>query len=114
MMTCLFSYGTLQKEGVQMNLFGRLLQGSPDVLKGYRIAAIEITDEKFLSKGEEKMQKTAVPSSREDDKVEGTVLAITDEELLLADTYEPEDNKRINVVLESGKEAWIYVCTRSV
>lgn len=106
----LFSYGTLQKEKVQIDLFGRILAGSADVLRGYRISIIEITDETFLSKGEGKYQKTLIISNSSD-IVDGIALEITGEELLLADKYEPKNYKRINVMLESGKKAWIYIAT---
>jgi gamma-glutamylcyclotransferase (GGCT)/AIG2-like uncharacterized protein YtfP len=105
----LFSYGTLQKEKVQLELFGKIFQGSADTLKGYKVAAIEITDEVFLSKGEQKDQLTAVVSKDKNDEIKGTAFAITEEELLQADKYEPANYKRIKVKLESGKEAWLYV-----
>lgn len=105
----LFSYGTLQKEKVQLDLFGRTLRGSKDILRGYIISTIEINDEAFLSKGEEKYQKSLVFSGNEDDFVEGTVLEITEEELLTADQYEPANYHRTKTLLSSGKEAWIYL-----
>lgn len=105
----LFSYGTLQKEKVQIELFGRIFLRSPDVLRGYKVATIEITDEGFLSKGEEKDQLTAIISKDKNDIIKGTVLELIKEELLLADKYEPDNYKRIKVTLESGKEAWLYV-----
>jgi gamma-glutamylcyclotransferase (GGCT)/AIG2-like uncharacterized protein YtfP len=105
----LFSYGTLQKDKTQLELFGKTLQGSVDVLRGYKTAAIEITDEAFLAKGEQKQQLIAIISEDKNDLIKGTVLEITEDELLLADRYEPEGYKRIQVVLESGKQAWIYV-----
>jgi len=108
-MEYLFSYGTLQKEKVQLDLFGRILSGSGDVLRGYKVSTIEIRDEAFLSKGEGKHQKTLIVSAS--DIVDGTALEITGEELLLADKYEPKNYKRIKVMLESGKKAWIYVAT---
>lgn len=104
----LFSYGTLQKEEIQLDLFGRILEGSNDVLRGYKVSTIEITDRTFLSKGVGKYQKTLIISD-DNHVVDGTALEITDGELLVADKYEPENYKRINVVLESGKRAWIYV-----
>ena len=52
----LFSYGTMQKEKDQMQLFGRVLQGEKDILKGYKISPIEINDASFLAKGEQKQQ----------------------------------------------------------
>jgi|SRR3954471_19676721 hypothetical protein len=106
----LFSYGTLQKREVQADLFGRTLAGSADVLRGYKVSTIEIMDTAFLSKGEGKYQKTLIISDA-NDIVDGTALEITGEELVLADKYEPKNYKRIKVMLESGKEAWIFVAT---
>ncbi len=105
----LFSYGTLQKEKVQLELFGRLLNGNKDILKDYKLSSIEIKDESFLSKGEQKYQLTAIPSKDNIDIIEGTVFEISEEELSLADKYKPNNYQRVNVVLQSGKEAWIYV-----
>lgn len=105
----LFSYGTLQKEAVQMQLFGRHLNAVKDVLEGYKVVTIEIKDPLFLAKGEDKYQSTLVTSPCKTDIIRGTVLEITDEELLLADKYEPDNYKRIKVKLKSGKQAWIYV-----
>jgi gamma-glutamylcyclotransferase (GGCT)/AIG2-like uncharacterized protein YtfP len=105
----LFSYGTLQKVKVQLELFGRILTGSADTLTGYKVATIEIMDKSFLTKGEEKYQQTVIFTNDKNDNIQGTVLEITEEELSLADKYEPDNYKRIKVVLESGKEAWIYL-----
>ena len=105
----LFSYGTLQKEKVQMELFRRLLQGTKDVLEGYKISSIEIKDDAFLSKGEDKYQQTLILLNNKLDKTEGTVFEISEDELLLADKYEPDNYKRIQVALRSGKQAWIYI-----
>ena len=109
----LFSYGTLQKQEVQRDLFGRILQGETDILGGYKISSIEIKDETFLSKGEEKCQQTLVISKDKNDQVKGTVFEITEEELHLADKYEPDNYTRIKIDLESGKEAWIYVAVET-
>jgi len=105
----LFSYGTLQQEKTQLQLFGRILQGTPDTLRGYKIVPIEITDEAFLSRGEHKDQLTIIISEDKNDNIKGMVLEMTEEELLVTDKYEPGNYKRVAVVLESGKEAWIYM-----
>jgi gamma-glutamylcyclotransferase (GGCT)/AIG2-like uncharacterized protein YtfP len=112
MKTYLFSYGTLQKQTVQKDLFGRTLRGWPDVLAGYKTESVEITDKAFLAKGEQRMQQTAVASNNENDSIKGTVFELTKEELLAADKYEPEGYERINVKLGSGKEAWLYVAMK--
>ena len=105
----LFSYGTLQKEKVQMELFGRLLKGTTDILKGYKLSTIEIKDESVLLKSEQKYHLIAILSKDNIDIIEGMVLEISEEELFIADKYETKDYKRVNVMLESGKEAWVYV-----
>ena len=40
----LFAYGTLQQREVQMATYGRPLEGTPDVLGGYRLEPLTITD----------------------------------------------------------------------
>jgi hypothetical protein len=108
----LFSYGTLQKDITQLKLFGRLLNGAKDILKGYKFSPIEVTDKAFLSKGEEKIQLTVTPSQDKEDIIHGTVFEISEEELLLADKYEPDNYKRIQIELETGKKAWIYAAMK--
>ena len=109
----LFSYGTLQEEKVQIELFGRILLGSRDILRGYSASTIEIRDESFLSNAETQYHLIANHSNDKNDSIEGTVFEISKDELLLADKYEPEEYKRIQVVLESGQEAWIYVAVET-
>ena len=109
----LFSYGTLQEEKVQIELFGRILLGSRDILRGYSASTIEIKDESFLANAETQYHLIAIPSNNKNDSIAGTVFEISKEELLLADKYEPEEYKRVQVVLESGMEAWIYVAVET-
>lgn len=108
----LFSYGTLQKEKVQVAVFGRSLTGSEDILIGYVISRIEITDESFLSRREQKEQLTLVPSGDKDGKTDGMVFAVSEDELVLADKFEPDNYERIEVRLESGKQAWVYLAAK--
>jgi hypothetical protein len=90
-------------------LFGRLLNGIPDVLEHYKIVSIEINDEKFLSTGADKQQKTLAWSTDPNDVIEGMVFEISMDELMMADRYEPVNYERIKVKLRSGKDAWIYI-----
>lgn len=108
----LFSYGTLQLSKVQLESFGRLLTGSPDILPGYKLSSLEITDELVLAKSEQKYHPIAIPSNNEKDAIEGTVFKVSQEEILMADKYEVDDYKRVSVVLESGKEAWVYIAAK--
>jgi gamma-glutamyl AIG2-like cyclotransferase len=105
----LFSYGTLQREQVQLALFNRILNGNKDVLKGYCLATIEITDEEVLSTSDQRYHLIAIPSNDKKEFIEGVALEMSMEEILRADEYETEDYKRIKVVLESGKKSWAYV-----
>lgn len=105
----LFSYGTLQLEKVQLESFGRILKGEQDSLSGYKLVSLEIKDEKVLAQSQQPFHPMAVPSADENDKVQGVVFEITNDELLKADHYEVSDYVRILVTLDSGKNAWIYV-----
>jgi hypothetical protein len=105
----LFSYGTLQREKVQLDLFGRVLNGAADSLNGFKSTVIEIEDPKFLAKGDGKFQRIATRTNNSSDSIEGMVFEVTMEELAHADKYEPPNYKREKVKLESGKIAWMYV-----
>lgn len=50
----LFSYGTLQQANVQLSAFGRLLNGTPDALVGFKNELVEITDPDVLAKSGER------------------------------------------------------------
>jgi gamma-glutamylcyclotransferase (GGCT)/AIG2-like uncharacterized protein YtfP len=110
----LFSYGTLQHEQVQLDVFGRVLQSTADTLSGYILSHIIIQDESFHTKAEQEYFPIATVSTNKEDTIPGYVLTITPLELLAADRYEPKEYQRIKVVLESGTEAWVYVAASPV
>ncbi len=105
----LFSYGTLQKPKVQLESFGRLLEGYTDQLTGFYLGQLEIEDEAVLATSEQLFHPIAVFSGNPDDMISGMVFEVTDAELLKADQYEVDDYHRILVTLMSGKQAWAYV-----
>lgn len=105
----LFSYGTLQKERVQLETFGRLLKGEQDVLAGYKLSSIEITDPEVLASSEQQYHLIAIPTGADTDTIQGVIFEISMEELLSADAYEAEDYKRVKEKFKSGNEAWVYV-----
>lgn len=105
----LFSYGTLQTPEVQLAQFGRLLEGEPDALPGYRVTYIEITDPDVIAASGTDRHPLLVASAERADAVDGTVFAIADEELASADAYEVDDCARTQVVLRSGTKAWVYL-----
>ncbi|MFJ1706947.1 gamma-glutamylcyclotransferase family protein [Kitasatospora sp. NPDC088346] len=105
----LFSYGTLQLEQVQLSSFGRLLDGQPDALPGFRLTMIEITDPEVIAASGTDQHPLVLASSEPGDAVDGTVFSITDAELAAADDYEVDDYARREVLLASGTKAWVYL-----
>jgi gamma-glutamylcyclotransferase (GGCT)/AIG2-like uncharacterized protein YtfP len=105
----LFSYGTLRLESVQLATFGRRLEGRPDVLPGYRLSPVRITDPHVIAVSGADTHTIARPSGDPADRIAGTVFEITPAELDAADRYEVGDYERIRVQLESGAEAFLYV-----
>jgi len=100
-MPWVFSYGSLQQSAVQLATFGRLLQGSPDVLVGFERSLVT-----HGSRQHANVSRCADPSSQ----VRGMAFEITETELETADAYErADDYTRIPVVLASGLDAWVYV-----
>ena len=108
-MECLFSYGTLQDEAVQLTTFGRRLAGEPDTLLGYRQTLLEIRDPNLIPELGEyhiNVQWTGCDSNN----VAGIRFEVSRKELEQADVYEADaDYKRVSVQLKSGTNAWVYV-----
>ncbi|AWL13218.1 hypothetical protein HMF8227_02767 [Saliniradius amylolyticus] len=107
-----FSYGTLQQSDVQEATFNRLLHGQPDVLQGYKIDSIEITDQRVIKASGKNIHPILTHTGIPEDRVAGTVFELTEEELALSDDYEVEDYQRVLAVMESGISAWIYCATQ--
>lgn len=95
----LFSYGTLQKKEVQLGIFSRLLGGYDDILQGHRISNEKVAGLYPTLEVAEDLQA----------KIHGKVYVLTDEELKKADYYEGDAYKRIEVILSSGRKAWVYL-----
>lgn len=111
----LFSYGTLQLEAVQLATFGRRLAGHADRLPGYRLDQLEIRDAAVVATSGQTHHPILVRTDGDGhaDAVEGSVFAVTPDELAQADAYEVADYQRVSVTLASGKQAWVYVDARS-
>lgn len=109
----LFSYGTLQYESVQQASFGRKLKGKKDVLSGYELSQLMITDPEVLAKSGDAMHPIIYHTGKATDCVEGMVFDITTDELAQADAYEVDDYQRVEVKLASGTKAWAYVASVS-
>lgn len=108
----LFTYGTLQQEGVQLATFGRRLAGVADALVGYRQAMVAIDDAEVVRKSGKTHHPIVAYTGQGDDRVPGTVFEISDAELAHADKYEVAAYVRVKAPLASGLEAWVYVDAR--
>lgn len=107
----LFSYGTLRQPEVQIANYGRLLEGEADVLAGYRLAPVAIADPDVVRISGRAVHTIAVASGQFDDRIEGVVFALSEAELAATDAYETDAYARVEVTLESGRSAWVYVAT---
>ena len=104
-MVKLFSYGTLQFERVQLDTFGRILRGKNDVLRNYTLSKIKITDPDVIKSSGTDMHPILEYTGNDKDFVEGTLFELTDEELLMADSYEVDDYKISELIFASGESA---------
>lgn len=110
----LFSYGSLQLEAVQIATFGRVLEGAPDALPGYRLDKIPIHDPEVLRLSGTVHHLIVRPAAQAAPSVPGVVFRITPAELARADAYETDDYDRVRVTLASGTSAWVYVAAASL
>jgi len=108
-MEYLFSYGTLQLDAVQMATFRRRLVGESDALRGYAVVPLQIHDPGVVALSGKAQHTMARFTGRESDVVPGMRFEVTPEEIRDADRYEVAAVKRIEVVLQSGQRAWVYV-----
>jgi len=108
-MPLLFSYGTLQQTGVQQATYGRLLDGRPDALTGYRLVPLQITDAEVVRLSGKAVHTIACASGDRSDRIAGLVFEISEEELAATDKYEVDAYGRAEVELESGERAFAYV-----
>jgi gamma-glutamylcyclotransferase (GGCT)/AIG2-like uncharacterized protein YtfP len=108
----LFSYGTLQYEAVQLSTFGRKLNGIEDILSGYHLSQLEISDPNVVEISGTAAHPILKHTGKETDEVNGIVFDVSSRELQKADKYEIEAYKRVCVQLRSGIRAWAYVSAK--
>jgi gamma-glutamylcyclotransferase (GGCT)/AIG2-like uncharacterized protein YtfP len=99
----LFTYGSLQHEDVQENLFGRTLKGTPEKLIGYVLKRIQIEEEFGIVH-----YPVIVETKKDTDFIDGIVYEVTEKELNQTDLYEGMHYKRVEVHLHSDQKAWAY------
>lgn len=104
----LFSYGTLQLPQVQIATYGRLLDGSPDALSGYRLEPLQISDAEVVRVSGNAVHTIARRTGDAHDRIDGVVYTITEAELAATDQYEVDVYGRVAEPLASGRIAFLY------
>ena len=99
----------MQQPEVQLANYGRLLSGTPDALRGYRLAPLQITDPHVIEVSGKGVHMIACATGNADDRIEGILFEISEAELASTDSYEVDVYARIEVALQSGRKAWVYV-----
>ncbi|WP_217184891.1 gamma-glutamylcyclotransferase family protein [Streptomyces sp. AC495_CC817] len=103
-----FSYGTLRQPEVQRALYGREVPTDDDALVGFRLDWVRITDPQVIAtSGSDR--HPILRRGAADDSVAGACLELTDADLAATDAYEVDDYARHEVVLASGRTAWVYL-----
>src|SRR4051812_5208436 len=105
----LCSYGTLQLPEVQRATYGRLLEGRPDALAGYRLEPLVITSPEVAALSGKAVHMIARRSGNPADVIAGIVFMLTPAEIEATDRYEVDAYARIEATLVSGASAFVYV-----
>jgi hypothetical protein len=109
-MPLLFSYGTLQRDDVQLSTFGRRLDGEKDELLKFAPSFVRIEDPHVVATTGKTHHANATFNGNADSRVPGMVFEITDSELASVDEYEIAFlYTRVAATLASGRQAWVYV-----
>ena len=105
----LFSYGTLQLREVQLANYGRPLEGESDALIGYRMVVLPDRDTEAVRISGNKTHMVVRRTCNRSDRVPGVIFLLTAAELEATDRYEGSDYGRVELILESGRRAFVYV-----
>lgn len=100
----LFSYGTLRSKQIQMQIFNKVLTGTPDQLLGYKLKSLQIEEEFGMAD-----YVVAVASADSSDPIHGVAFNISATDLAKVDIFESNAYKRVQVELKSGTVAWVYI-----
>ena len=70
-MPLLFSYGTLQQDGVQLSIFGRLFEGRADALVGYAQSMVEVGNADVVARSGKTHHPIVAFTGNAEDRVSG-------------------------------------------
>jgi gamma-glutamylcyclotransferase (GGCT)/AIG2-like uncharacterized protein YtfP len=102
-----FSYGTLQMPRVQRELLGREVAMTDDALLGFDTVPVEIDHPDVIEFSGSSTHLGLVPGAP-DARIAGKLLHIAEADFPALDAYE-SGYRRIQVTVESGAAAWVYV-----
>lgn len=100
----LFSYGTLRSKEIQRQIFNKVLIGTADQVSGYKLKSLKIEEEFGMAD-----YVVAVASESSTDIIHGVVFTISNADLAKVDLFESNAYRRVQVTLQSGETAWIYI-----
>lgn len=100
----LFSYGTLRSKEIQRQIFNRVLTGTADQVLGYKLKSLKIEEEFGMAD-----YVVAVASENPTDTIHGVIFQISNADLAKVDLFESNAYRRVQVTLQSGETAWIYI-----
>ena len=105
----LFSYGTLQYRKVQIETFGRILNGTNDILIGYKLKELKIKNQDVINTSGKENHPIIYKTGNKSDFIKGVLFNVSKEEIILSDKYETCDYKRIILKFKSGKSGWVSI-----
>ncbi|PIE82596.1 MAG: YggS family pyridoxal phosphate-dependent enzyme [Cardiobacteriales bacterium] len=105
----LFSYATPQQNAIQNEIFGRLLQGEPDILSGYTLSKIPVSDSNTIHQTGKDHYPIALKSDDANSCIKGIIFEISEAELAAVDKYKGHNYQRIIATFASGRRAWVYI-----
>lgn len=92
-----------------MATYGRTLDGSPDVLAGFQLEPVTIDDPDVVRVSGKAVHSIARETGDPADRIAGLVFELSEAELASTDAYEGGRYARVEVPLESGTKAFVYV-----
>ena len=83
----LFSYGTLQYRKVQIETFGRILNGTNDILIGYKLKELKIKNQDVINTSGKENHPIIYKTGNKSDFIKGVLFNVSKEEIILSDKY---------------------------
>jgi gamma-glutamylcyclotransferase (GGCT)/AIG2-like uncharacterized protein YtfP len=95
-----FAYGTLKLENLRQELLGYETPSFPGILKGFSMSSVILDHIEY---------PIIMENPDSCDIIEGEYFAVEEPDLKKLDIYESPAYRRIQVKLENGIAAWVYI-----